>query len=445
MTNVRRIAYNAINRVLDDGAYSAIVIDTLCKEYNLSQLDSSFLSALTYGVLERKILLDYIIEQYSSIRFSKIDKDTLSVLRLGVYQLCFMDKVPNNAAVNESVKLAKSLKLFRSSGFINAILRNIARNDCKYTLPNNEDMIKYFSVKYSCPADLVKSFISSYGEDIAERILKSFENRPQLTIRVNILKTSKQELQESLKKQGIEVEEVSYLLNALSIKNTGAIEKTEEYKKGLFYVQDASSQLCCEILDAKENDILCDVCSAPGGKSFYSAIKMNNKGTIHSFDIHNHKIRLIDDMAKRLGINIIDSSIRDASDKRAVLPNCNKLLCDVPCSGFGIIRRKPEIRYKKDINIDLLPQLQYSILCSNCEKIPTGCTVVYSTCTLNNKENKDIVEKFLSEHKNFEPVSITLPENITHLVNEPAYMLTIIPGVYNSDGFFISKFKKVSE
>ncbi len=445
MTNVRRIAFYAINRVLDDGGYSAIVIDTLCKENNLSHLNSSFLSALTYGVLERKILLDYIIEQYSSISFSKIDKDTLSVLRLGIYQLCFMDKVPNTAAVNESVKLAKSLKLFRSSGFINAILRNITRNDCKYTLPNSEDKIRYFSVKYSCPEDLVKSFITSYGEDTAETILKSFENRPQLTIRVNTLKTTKQELIKSLEKKGIEVEEIPYLSNALSIRKSGAIEKTEEYKRGLFYVQDASSQLCCEILDAKENDILCDVCSAPGGKSFYSAIKMGNIGTIHSFDIHNHKIKLIDDMAQHLGINIIDASIRDASDKNAILPSCNKLLCDVPCSGFGIIRRKPEIRYKKDINIDLLPQLQYSILCSNCEKIPTGSTVVYSTCTLNNKENKDIVEKFLSAHKNFEPVSISMPENISHLIDEPPYMLTIIPGVYNSDGFFISKFMKVSE
>lgn len=445
MSNVRRIAYKAINRVLDDGGYSAIVIDNLCKENNLSQLDSSFLSALTYGVLERKMLLDYIIEQYSSISFSKIDKDTLSVLRLGVYQLCFMDKVPSTAAVNESVKLAKSLKLFRSSGFINAILRNIARNNCKYTLPNIDDKIKYFSVKYSCPEDLVKSFISSYGEEIAELILKSFENRPQLTIRVNTLKITKQELIKSLEKQGIEVDEISYLPNALSIKNSGAIENTEEYKNGYFYVQDASSQLCCEILDANENDILCDVCSAPGGKSFYSAIKMKNKGKIHSFDIHNHKIKLIDNMANHLGINIIDSTIRDASDKSAKLPNCNKLLCDVPCSGYGIIRRKPEIRYKKDINIDLLPQLQYSILCNNCEKIPTGSTVVYSTCTLNNSENRDIVEKFLSEHKNFKTVEISLPENITHKVDEPPYMLTILPAVYNSDGFFISKFMKVSE
>ncbi|MBQ6153397.1 MAG: 16S rRNA (cytosine(967)-C(5))-methyltransferase RsmB [Ruminococcus sp.] len=444
MPNVRKIAYTVLCRVLNEGAYSALAINAAVKEHALDKRDTSFLSALVYGVLERLLTLDEIIRQYSSIRLKKIEKKTLLVLRLGVYQLIFMDKIPDSAAVDESVKLIKKLGLYQSSGFVNAVLRAIIRNDKRYTLPDESDTVRYLSIRYSCPEELVTLFLNSYGKENTVRILEDLSGRPPITIRVNALKTTKKELKASLTEQGITAEDISFLENSLHLDHTGSLEDLREFQDGLFYVQDAASQLSCEILGAKEGETLCDVCSAPGGKSFYSAIRMNNKGRIFSYDIYPHKTRLIEKSAQRLGIDIITASVRDASKNDPPLPACDRVLCDVPCSGLGILRRKPEIRYKKDTNIDFLPHLQYSILCMSVNSLPTGGEIVYSTCTLNPKENREVVERFLSEHEDFAPADINLPEGFTRMIDEPSHLLTILPGFYNTDGFFVAKLRKVS-
>lgn len=435
--NARKIAFDILKRVLKEDAYSAILLNSEIKKNNLDNRDASFVSNLVYGVLERKIYLEYIIKEYSSIPFSKIDFDTRLLLCLALYQIIYLDKVPDNSAVDETVKLSKKLKLFRSSGFINALLRNFLRNDKKVNEPNE------LFIKYSVSKEIVDLFISSYGKEKTIKILESFYGRAPIYIKVNTLKISKNELIEKLRSEGVEVVENSILDNTLEIKNTGSIENLDSFKSGLFFVEDLSSQMCCEILDAKENDILCDVCSAPGGKSMNSAIKMKNKGAIYSYDLHDNKLSLIKDNAKRLGIDIINVEKRDATDSNAKLPKCTKLLVDAPCSGLGIMRRKPEIRYNKVTNIDLFPKLQYDILCINGEECPIGCDIVYSTCSLNIKENKDLVDKFLENHPNFEPVDIELPNGIEHVLEEPNHMLTILPFSYNCDGFFISKFRKV--
>ena len=443
MPNVRKIAYTVLYRVLFEGAYSALALNAAVKEHSLDKRDASFLSALVYGVLERLFTLDEIIRQYSSIRLKKIEDKTLLVLRLGVYQLIYMDKIPDAAAVDESVKLIKKLGLYKSSGFVNAVLRAIIRNHKQYTLPDENDTVKYLSVTYSCPEELVTLFLDSYGQENTLRILEDLSGRPPVTVRVNTLKTTKEQLKASLEAKGITAEDISFLENSLHLSHTGSLENLKEYQDGLFYVQDAASQLACEILDAKEGETLCDVCSAPGGKSFYSAIKMNNRGKIFSYDIYPHKTELIRKTAERLGIDIITASVRDAAKNDDPLPASDRVLCDVPCSGLGILRRKPEIRYKKDTNIDFLPSLQYSILCMSVNSLPTDGEIVYSTCTLNPKENREVVEKFLSEHKNFAPVSIELPEGFSRMIDEPSHMLTILPGFYNTDGFFIAKLRKV--
>ena len=443
MADVRKIAFNTIYRVLFDEAYSALALSSAIKENNLNSLDASFLSHLVYGVIERKILLDHIISQYSKIKPKKIENKTLLILELGVFQLLFMDKVPSSAAVNESVKLSKKVGAYKSSGFINAVLRNMLRNDLKYTLPDEKKSVKYLSIKYSCPEFLVSKWISQYGEVNTVGILEGLAHRPPLSIRVNTLKTTKDELKAELIKEGVKVFEVPFLENALNIEDTGAIDKLKAFKDGKFYVQDCASQLCCEILDSKEGMTLCDVCSAPGGKSLYSAIRMNNKGKIYSYDLYDHKIKLIKDSCSRLSVDIIDAKVRDALSKEDKLPSCDRLLCDVPCSGFGIIRRKPEIRYKKATIVDNLPQLQYSILCTNTDSLSIGGVLVYSTCTLCDEENKAVVEKFLLEHNDFEPVPLELPEGIDRFVDEPEHMLTLLPYKNMTDGFFIAKFRKV--
>ena len=443
MANVRRTAYNVLYRVLCEDAYSAIAVNNAVRENQLEGLDISFLSALVYGVLERKLTLEYIIRQYSDIRLKKIETRTLIVLYLGVYQLIYMDKVPDSAAVNESVKLCKQLRLYKSAGFVNALLRNLVRADKSYSLPDPRDRIKYLSVAYSCPEELLSGLIGDYGDELTERILSGFIGRPPVTVRINTLKTNKEKLTEELTGQGIEVEEISFSENSLNLKNTGSIEKIPQFKAGDLYVEDASSQLCAEILGAEPGETVADVCSAPGGKAFYSAIRMENRGTIYSYDIHEHKLRLIEQTAKRLGIDIIHTAVRDAASSDD-LPVCDRILCDVPCSGLGILRRKPEIRYKTDTNIDILTKLQYSILCMSAKALPTGGVLVYSTCTLKRSENHDIINRFLSEHPDFIGEPLILPEGISHIIEEDDHCLTLLPGRYDTDGFFISRLRRVA-
>ena len=443
--NVRRLACDVLYRVLYEDAYSAIALNQCVKANALNAQDTAFLSALVYGVLERKITLEYIIRQYSSIRIKKIEKKTLIILCLGVFQLIFMDKVPDSAAVNESVKLCKALKLNHSASFVNAVLRSFVRADKQYRLPDENDRVKYLSVRYSCPEDIVALWLGQYGSEMCERILTAIIGRPPLTVRVNTLKTSDEALTERLREQGIMVDPVPFLPHALNLSRTGSLEKLDAFKEGLFYVEDAASQLCAEILDAQAGDTVCDVCSAPGGKSYYSAIRMGNRGEVYSFDLHRHKLTLIEEGADRLGIDIIRTAQRDAADSRHDLPACDRLLCDVPCSGLGILRRKPEIRYKTDTNIDNLPKLQYSILCTSADKVPKNCILVYSTCTLNDAENIAVVSRFLAEHPDFVPEPIILPSGIERMIPEAEHCLTILPGVYNTDGFFIARMRKAGK
>lgn len=443
MANVRNIAYHVLYRVLYEDAYSAIALNNAVHKEMLSGVDVSFLSALVYGVLERKLTLEYIIRQYSSIRIKKIEKGTLIVLYLGMYQLIYMDKVPDSAAVNESVKLCKQLKLYKSAGFVNAVLRNFVRADKAYRLPDRHNIVKYCSVVYSCPESMAEELIANYGEDLTERALQGILGRPPVTVRVNTLKTDKATLSKALTAQGVTVNDISFLENSLHLSATGSLERIPEFQQGHFFVEDAASQLCAELLGAQPGETIADVCSAPGGKSLYSAIRMENRGEIHAYDIHEHKIKLMKQNADRLGISILHPEIRDASLDRE-LPECDRILCDVPCSGWGILRRKPEIRYKTDTNIDILPNLQYSILCMSAENLPLDGVLVYSTCTLRQAENHDIIRRFLAEHPDFIGEPIKLPDGIDHLIEEEPYCLTLLPGVYDTDGFFIAKLRRRS-
>ena len=443
MADVRKIAFNTLYRVLHDEAYSALVINNAIKDNKLDKLDAGFLSHLVYGVLERKILLDYIVSQYSKVKPKKLDNKTLLLLELGLFQILFMEKVPDSAAVNECVKLSKKVGAYKSSGFINAVLRNFLRNGSKYTLPDESDFVLHLSVKYSCPEYLVRMWIDQYGEENTIGILSGLDSRPPLTIRVNTLKCTKAELVKSLESENVVVSNIPFLNNALNIENTGSIEELNAYKNGWFYVQDSASQLSCEMLGAKEGMVVCDVCAAPGGKSVYTAISMNNIGVVHSYDMYEHKIHLIKSAADRLSIKIIDANVRDALDKDNRIPKCDSLICDVPCSGFGIIRRKPEIRYKKATIVDNLPQLQYSILCNNADMLSIGGVLVYSTCTLNDSENKEVVDRFLADHDDFVAEPLQLPVGVSRFIDEPDNMLTLLPFRNMTDGFFIAKFRKV--
>lgn len=441
MADPRNIALGVLLKIENDNAYSNLALNNAARENRLDPRDSSFVSALVYGVLERKLTLDYIIRQYSNIPLRKIESKTKQILRLGVLQLLFMDKIPESAAVNESVNLAKKHKLQKSAGFINGVLRSITRAEVKYTLPDKSDAEYYYSVKYSVPRGLVKLWIDSYGESNAVQLFKSLSGRPKLCARVNTLKTDTDSLISILEKEGAKAERSSLLKNAVCLNNTGSIERLGAYKSGLFHIQDLSSQLCVDILAPKPRDIMLDVCSAPGGKSFTAAQYMENRGKIFACDLYDHKLRLINDGAKRLGAGIIHTLKRDGANG-AVLPLADRILCDVPCSGLGILSRKPEIRYKEDLIGSDLPELQYAILCNSAKSLAVGGRLVYSTCTLNPEENNRNAAKFLKEHPDFAGVKLELPNGVERMVGEREYEITLSPHRAGTDGFYAAAFTR---
>ena len=444
MNQPRRIAFDILYKIEKEGAYSNIAINNAVRENKLSGLDSSFVSALVYGVLERKLTLDYIIKQYSKIPLRKIELKTKLILRLGILQMVFMDKIPDSAAVNESVNLAKKLRLQKSSGFINAILRNLARADKKYSLPDKKDRILYLSIKYSCPQELVRLWYNSYGENNTIELLENLNGRPEIFVRVNTLKTNSDELISKLESEHVKAEKSEILENTLVISNTGSIESLKAYREGLFHVQDLSSQLCAYFLNPQENQTVLDVCSAPGGKTFTISQYMNSSGKIISCDMYEHKLKLIESGAKRLSLTNITTELRDASDSNHSLPEADRVLCDVPCSGLGVLSRKPEIRYKEDLVDNTLPQIQYNILCESSRYVKAGGLLVYSTCTLNPYENNRNTKRFLTEFPQFEPVVLKLPEGIKRACDEENYEITLMPHMAGCDGFYISAFRRRS-
>lgn len=440
MSNSRNIALNVLLKIEQDDAYSNIALNNAIKENKLNQLDASFVSALVYGVLEHQITLDYILRQYSKIPIRKIEIKTKIILRLGILQLLFMDKVPESAAVNESVNLAKKHKLQKSSGFINGVLRSITRADVKYTLPDKSDKIRYYAIKYSVPQELVSLWLKSYGEENTEQLLKTLSGRTSICARVNTLKTDREKLISELSKQNVKAEEVSFLPNAITLENTGSVERLQSYRNGLFHIQDVSSQLCVELLEPKPRQIMLDICSAPGGKSMTAAQIMGDRGKIFACDMYSHKLRLIEANAKRLGITSVVTMLRDGAKGNKPLVLADRILCDVPCSGLGILSRKPEIRYKDNLIDNDLPDLQYKILCKSAENLAVGGRLVYSTCTLNPLENNSNAARFLSEHPDFYGVKLQLPKGIMRAFDEKEYEITLMPHTANTDGFYIAVF-----
>ena len=442
MANPRSAALNVLLKIEQEQAYSNLALSNAIRENRLSGVDSAFVSALVYGVLERQITLDYIIRQYSKIPLRKIETKTKLILRMGVYQLLFMDKVPDSAAVNESVNLAKKHKLQKSSGFINGILRSITRAEVKYSLPDeNKDKIYFYSIKYSAPQDLVRLWINSYGELNAVALLEHLSGRPPICARVNTTKTDIDSLIAALESEGVKAEKIGFLPDALHLSRTGSIENLRAYRDGLFHIQDASSQLCVRFLDPKPREIMLDVCAPPGGKSFTAAELMNDKGKVFAFDLYDHKVRLMESGARRLGLSSVRASVRDAATGMP-LPVADRILCDVPCSGLGILSRKPEIRCKQDLLAADLPQVQYKILERSAQYLAPGGRLVYSTCTLNPRENNEIAAKFLSEHPDFEGVPLVLPDGVERAFDEREYEITLMPHTARTDGFYCAAFRR---
>ena len=432
----RQIAFEILLKIEKDKAYSNLAIDSAVKAFCPDSTDCAFISRLVYGVTERKITLDYIISGCLSQPISKLKKEVLVILRLGTYQLVFSDKIPASAAVNESVKLAKNNKCGFATGLVNAVLRKVANDG--FTIPEDTDNVKRISVLYSAPEELVKFLSYHYGESIAEEFLKAALQPKKIIIRVNTVKTTPEELKSLLEKEGVGVSETS-VPNAFQINVNKAVYELESYKKGLFHVEDISSQLCIEALAPFENCTMIDVCAAPGGKSFTAAEYMNNKGVLYSCDIYESRTDLIKEGAERLGLNCIKPFVNDASQFNENFPEADRVLCDVPCSGMGIISKKPEIKYKKLDDIKELLPIQRKILETASKYVKKGGRLVYSTCSVNPNENRKICDAFLKEHPEF--ISVKALPHIERTVDEGDY-LTLMMHKNNCDGFFIAVFDR---
>lgn len=443
--NPREGALITLYEINEKEAFSNIALNKELRRNSYNQLDKNLLTELVYGVLENQIYIDYIIGQFSTFDIKKMNPYTLNLLRLGIYQLLFLDKVPSFAAVNETVNLSKKY-CKKTTGFINGVLRNVQRNMKNIKLPNPEkNIVKYLSVKYSHPEWLVKIFLNNFDRHFVEELLKANNTKPDLYVRINTLKISIDDCIRLLTDEGYMVKQSPLIKEAVIVKGMQNIEQSNLYKKGYIQIQDFSSMLVAKILDPKEGEYVIDVCSAPGGKTTHMAQIMNNKGTIIARDIHEHKLKLVERNAQRLGIKIIHTENFSGNDLDEKLLNmADKVLVDAPCSGLGIIRRKPEIKYRKqDEDIKSITAIQYDILKNAAKYVKIGGELVYSTCTINTRENEDIVQKFLKDNPNY--VLININEEYKGFVpgEHNNGTVQLYPNLHNTDGFFISKIKRI--
>lgn len=431
----RELALKILYKIDKEQAYSNIVLNEEVKQnrQNLNEKDIGLISEIVYGVTTWRLTLDEIIKKYSKIKLKKISPWILNILRMGIYQIIFLDKIPKSAAVNESVNLAKRYGHASSSNFVNAILRKIEKTDFE-ELFKIEDNVERISKTTSMPEWIIEKLLKNNTINEVEQICKNSNFRPQITIRINKLKTSKGELKTELKKQNVECEDIyvneKLIEDFMILKKIRNIENFDLFKNGYFTVQDISAGLTAKILNPKPNEVVLDACSAPGGKTTYMAELMENKGLIEAWDIHQHRTKLVEQNAKRLGIDIIKTKVKDASIYEETLnEKFDKILLDVPCLGMGVIKRKPDIKWqRKKEDVEEITKIQKIIL-EKCSKyLKHGGKLVYSTCSILKEENEDVIFEFVGKNQDF----IIVPNTTINIVTDK-----------NKDGFFICKLKKL--
>lgn len=459
---VRELALKILYKMDKDNSYSNILLNEsfnkIRKEGNKNNLDNrdfAFVSEILYGVTTWKLTLDEIIKKYSKIKLNKISLWILNILRFSIYQIVFLDKIPKSAAVNEGVNLAKKYGNKGSIGFTNAVLRKVTKKDYEeFFFIKDEN--KRLSFCYSMPLWIIEELKEEgFSYNKIENFCKASILRPKVSIRVNRLKTSKEELKAILEKEGVKSEE-GILEDFLILDKVNNIENLEPFKNGLFTVQDEVAGLSALVLEPKEQEILLDACSSPGGKTTYLAEMMKNKGEIFAFDVYEHRTKLVEENSKRLGINIIKTKVNDASCYNEDYKNkFDKILLDVPCLGIGVLKRKPDIKWqKKKEDIEEISKLQFEILDICSKYLKPGGEIVYSTCSVFKKENRDIIEKFLGKNSNFKLDNLY---NILNgkIYNKNKFFIQYIDKENNgylevlqnekTDGFFICKLKNIKE
>lgn len=430
--NARLAALTALERCRRSGAWSSAVLDSVITKYELDLRSAALASNIFLGVMQNVLLLDHCIDKACTSK-SKIEPKVRDILRCAVYQIAFMDKIPVNAAVNEAVEQCKKLGYSRASGFVNAVLRKISLNREAALNVGNRGKPEYLSVRYSHPLWLCEYIVKHHGYEFAECFFAEDNREPQTTVQVNSLKTTAPELLAKLSESGVDAKPHPWLENCLIVK--GNVTTFNGFDEGLFYVQDPAARSAVTIAELKPGMQVLDACAAPGGKSFAAAIDMQNRGSILSCDLHEKKLSLINHGAQRLGIGIITTQARDA--RSTIDDKFDAIIADVPCSGYGVIRKKPDIRFKSETDRLLLPDIQYAILDNLSNALKPDGTLIYSTCTVLREENEDVVSRFLAGHPNFETVRFTLPTG-----NTADGMYTFWPHIDGTDGFFVCKLRR---
>ncbi len=436
--DARDVAISAITAFRKRGAWSDGFLRNEIRANALSPRDAAFASELVNGVLENSLLINFYISEFSSVKFNKISPGIIDILQMAIYQIVFLDRIPDSAAVNDAVNRAKRNNP-RAAGFVNAITRKISLY--KENLPEPEgETEEVLSIKYSHPRELTEKLVSQFGSEVTEKILSENNKKSKVFARVNTLKTSKEDLISG------EDEILSFsegkLENSVEVNFSGNIEKSDAFRKGLFHIQDEASQLAAGLLAPKSGSRVLDACAAPGGKSFALAEIMENSGEIISCDIHEHKLGLIENGAKRLGIEIIKTALSDASEFHPENKEAfDYILADVPCSGFGIIRKKPDIRYKSLGEAAELPSLQLKILNNLSKYLKQGGVLVYSTCTVLREENSSVIDAFLSENSDFYEEKTEV--SISHI--DEKFGMTLLPHISGTDGFYICKLRRKND
>lgn len=443
--NPREVAAEALVQIMAEGAYNNTALRRLLRQNGaMTRQERAFVTEMVNGTLRNLYFIDYILNQYSKTKTEKMKPWLLAVMRTAVYQIMFLE-IPDSAACNEGVKLTKERGYGKLSGFVNGVLRTVAREKEKMILPK-EGTAEYLHIRYSHPLWLVRMWIAYYGYDFTEALCEGDNAAPPVSIRVNTLHTNATSLEENLEKKGVQVQK-GIVENALYLTGTADLGRMDLFIDGMFHVQDVSSQLAVKILAPQKGERILDMCAAPGGKSFLIAEYMENQGEIVSRDIHTHKIELIAEGAERLGISIIQAEMQDAAEeKNEDIRAFDRVLVDVPCSGLGLLRKKPDIRLKKDgSEIDALPKIQRAILEQAAKYVKIGGVLVYSTCTLCRKENEKNIEWFLENHPEYEtePLGEFLPTEMAHEGEEG--FITLFPHIHKTDGFFIARMVRKGE
>ena len=435
----RDVALDALMQVDKANAWSDEALRRLIAQNRLDSRDAAFATRLCYGVMQNRMLLDYYIGCWCAQKPERLEPVIRSILRIGGYQILFMDKVPHRAAVNEAVEMTRRRGRPKAAGMVNAVLRRFVEHWMNMPDLPKGSTADYLSLRYSHPKWLVRRLIDVVGAEEAEDYLRMNNEIVPTTIQTNTLKITAEELEKELRAAGVTVRAHPWLADCFEVSATGDLERLPAFTEGHFTVQDAAARLVATVAAPGETDRVLDMCAAPGGKSFALAIDQKDRGEILSCDVHPHKLSLIERGAERLGIHSVRTALADGRERHAAWENAADLVvADVPCSGLGIIRKKPDIRYKDPKELAELPAIQSAILDNAAAYVRPGGVLVYSTCTVLPEENEGVTTAFLDTHPDFEMEPFSLPQPIGGCCGQ----LTLWPQRYGTDGFYICRMRK---